>query len=95
MLDEFWKAFAGTLEGKQGVPRGIPCPRRAAVSSWTEFSGRVLDQQWKDGGTPLEHCEKCRKLVLLQNSKRGLFVGCSGYPNATTPVPGAGWPTGR
>jgi DNA topoisomerase I len=91
VLNEFWKAFSGTLDGKQGVARGIPLPDASPrVSSWNDFSVRVLDKQWKDTGTPLEHCEKCGKVVLLQNSKRGLFVGCSGYPKCDYTRPWGG-----
>ncbi|MGH8677416.1 MAG: topoisomerase C-terminal repeat-containing protein, partial [Burkholderiales bacterium] len=38
-----------------------------------------------------ELCPKCKKPVLLQNSSRGLFVGCSGYPDCDYTEPfGAG-----
>jgi DNA topoisomerase-1 len=50
------------------------------VSNWKEFAGRVLSQAWEDEGRPAEACTKCSSTILLQNSRRGLFVGCSAYP---------------
>ena len=32
------------------------------------------------------NCEKCGKPMVLRNSKRGEFLGCSGYPKCKTIV---------
>ena len=42
-----------------------------------------------------ETCPKCSKQLYLQNSKRGLFVGCSGYPKCDYTRPWGDLPRGR
>jgi len=48
---------------------------------WNEFSRTLDEKQDVNRGVPLgEDCPKCGSPLYLQNSKRGLFVGCSAYP---------------
>ena len=49
---------------------------------WQAFSATLAEKQDVARGSPLgEKCPKCKKGELyLQNSRRGLFVGCSRYP---------------
>jgi DNA topoisomerase-1 len=49
---------------------------------WSQFSGQLEAKAKVDRGCPLpdEACPKCGKELFLQSSKRGLFIGCSGYP---------------
>jgi DNA topoisomerase-1 len=49
---------------------------------WEAFSATLEEKQDVARGSPLgETCPKCKKGELyLQNSRRGLFVGCSRYP---------------
>ncbi len=48
---------------------------------WGRFSGELKAKSEVERGCPLpEACPKCGKPLFLQASKRGLFVGCSGYP---------------
>jgi DNA topoisomerase-1 len=49
---------------------------------WGQFSGQLEAKAKVDRGCPLpdEVCPKCGKSLFLQSSKRGLFIGCSGYP---------------
>jgi DNA topoisomerase-1 len=50
---------------------------------WDAFSTTLEEKQDVARGSPLgEKCPKCKKGELyLQNSRRGLFVGCSRYPD--------------
>jgi DNA topoisomerase I len=50
---------------------------------WDAFSTTLEEKQNVARGSPLgEKCPKCKKGELyLQNSRRGLFVGCSRYPD--------------
>jgi DNA topoisomerase-1 len=50
---------------------------------WQAFSTTLAEKQDVSRGSPLgEKCPKCKKGELhLQNSRRGLFVGCSRYPD--------------
>jgi len=92
VMREFWSGFSDNLDQKEGIERGIPAPQaEARVIDWSSFSKALLDPQWQKNGRPAEKCPKCKKLVLLQNSSRGLFFGCSGYPkcNYTRPWGGA------
>jgi DNA topoisomerase I len=82
VMEEFWSAFGGDLRNKENVSRGIPLPAaKAQVRSWDAYSRGFLDPAWQEKQQPPELCPKCKKVVLLQNSSRGLFVGCSGYPD--------------
>ncbi|MBN8764481.1 MAG: topoisomerase DNA-binding C4 zinc finger domain-containing protein, partial [Thiobacillus sp.] len=48
---------------------------------WKEFDGELKAKQDVERGCPiLEACPKCGKPLFMQASKRGLFIGCSGYP---------------
>lgn len=48
---------------------------------WGRFSGQLKAKESVERGCPLpEACPKCGKPLFLQASKRGLFIGCSGYP---------------
>jgi DNA topoisomerase-1 len=81
VMKEFWSAFGGDLRNKENISRGIPLPAaKPQVRSWEAYSRGFLDPAWQKKGQLPEHCPKCKKVVLLQNSSRGLFVGCSGYP---------------
>ena len=59
---------------------------------WDAFSGTLAEKQDVARGAPLgEKCPKCKKGDLyLQNSKRGLFVGCSRYPDCDYTRPWGG-----
>jgi DNA topoisomerase-1 len=48
---------------------------------WSGFSKQLKAKQDVARGIPLnEECPKSKHPLFLQNSRRGLFVGCSGYP---------------
>jgi DNA topoisomerase-1 len=81
VMEEFWTAFAKDLSHKEGISRGIPVPEaKPPVRSWETYSRRFHDPKWQEKQQP-ELCPKCNSVVLLQNSSRGLFVGCSAYPD--------------
>lgn len=81
VLREFWQPFVGTLLEKGETGRGVPLPAAAEpISTWKDYALKILDPQWSEDGRKTEDCPKCGSMVLLQNSRRGLFVGCSGYP---------------
>ncbi|HEU5284738.1 MAG TPA: type I DNA topoisomerase, partial [Burkholderiales bacterium] len=81
VLREFWEPFVGTLQEKLETGRGVPLPAaEPRVSTWKEYAQRLLSEDWQQGGRTPESCPKCGKQLYLQNSKRGPFVGCSGYP---------------
>jgi len=81
VLREFWQPFIGNLQAKGDAGRGVPLPASdPIVSNWKDYADRVLSDAWRAAGQPVETCPKCSSLVLLQNSRRGLFVGCSAYP---------------
>ena len=45
------------------------------------FDGELKAKQDVERGCPIpEACPKCSKPLFMQASKRGLFIGCSGYP---------------
>ncbi|HKQ23380.1 MAG TPA: type I DNA topoisomerase [Burkholderiales bacterium] len=91
VMREFWSGFSDNLEEKEGIERGIPVPKaEARVIDWSSFSKALLDPQWQKNGRLAEKCLKCKKLVLLQNSSRGLFFGCSGYPKCDYTRPWGG-----
>jgi len=81
VLRQFWDPFVGTLQAKLETGRGVPLPAaEPRVGTWKEYAQRLLSEQWQQSGRPPEACPKCSKQLFLQNSKRGPFVGCSGYP---------------
>jgi len=91
VMREFWSGFSDNLDEKEGIERGIPVPKaEARVIDWSSFSKALLDPQWQKNGRLAEKCPKCKKLVLLQNSSRGLFFGCSGYPKCDYTRPWGG-----
>jgi len=62
---------------------------------WNEFSRTLAEKQDVNRGVPLgEHCPKCKSDLYLQNSKRGLFVGCSAYPKCDYTRPWGNMPEG-
>jgi DNA topoisomerase-1 len=81
VMGEFWTTFASDLSNKESISRGIPLPAaEPRVRSWESYSRSFLDPAWQEAKQP-ELCPKCNSVVLLQNSSRGLFVGCSAYPD--------------
>lgn len=81
VMREFWSTFSTDLENKGTVSRGIPLPAaEPRVRTWSAYSQGLMNAAWEKKGKPAELCPKCGKPVLLQNSSRGLFIGCSGYP---------------
>lgn len=95
VMEEFWATFAGNLRNKENISRGIPVPAaEPRVRSWDAYSRRFLDPAWHETQTP-ELCPKCRSVVLLQNSSRGLFVGCSAYPDCDYTEPFGSGPVRR
>jgi DNA topoisomerase-1 len=80
VIGKFWKSFSEQIEMKSGASRGIPLPgAENPIRAWKEFSRQITTTDWVENKKP-EDCPKCSSPVLLQNSSRGLFVGCSGYP---------------
>jgi DNA topoisomerase-1 len=62
---------------------------------WNEFSRTLEEKQDVNRGVPLaEQCPKCKSDLYLQNSKRGLFVGCSAYPKCDYTRPWGNLPEG-
>ena len=63
---------------------------------WTSFKSLLDNKQDVERGTPLgEKCPQCGKELYKYPSKRGFFIGCSGYPacDYTRPLESAS-PTG-
>ncbi len=85
VMSNFWGKFSTDLKDKDQVKRGIPIPMsEPGIRSWETFS-RITGVNNKDGpksalSVPSEKCPKCDGRLLLQNSARGLFVGCTNYP---------------
>ncbi|HWQ38947.1 MAG TPA: type I DNA topoisomerase [Burkholderiales bacterium] len=95
VLEEFWADFSAELDHKEQVFRGVPIPEATPrVSTWSDYSKGLLDPAWQERGRPPEKCPKCGRAVLLQNSSRGLFVGCSGYPECDYTRPWGGGAAG-
>jgi DNA topoisomerase-1 len=63
---------------------------------WKGFSSELAAKANVGRGCPLpdETCPKCGAPVLLQNSKRGMFVGCSAYPECDYTRPWGNQPQG-
>ncbi|MCA1926190.1 MAG: type I DNA topoisomerase, partial [Thiobacillus sp.] len=56
---------------------------------WKDFDSELKAKQEVERGCPImEPCPKCGKPLFMQASKRGLFIGCSGYPECdyTRPI---------
>jgi DNA topoisomerase-1 len=63
---------------------------------WGAFSHDLENKQGVPRGSPLnEACPKCGSALYLQNSKRGLFVGCSAYPKCDYTRPWGALPEGQ
>ncbi len=62
---------------------------------WKDFSRTLKSKEKVARGSPMEEaCPKCGKQLFLQNSRRGLFVGCSGYPDCDYTRPWGDQPAG-
>jgi DNA topoisomerase I len=74
--------FTAKLEDKlDDVSNGKRVWSRLLGEFWNEFDGDLKAKQGVERGCPiLEDCPKCGKPLFMQASKRGLFIGCSGYP---------------
>ncbi|MFN3544592.1 MAG: type I DNA topoisomerase [Thiobacillus sp.] len=74
--------FTAKLEDKlDDVSNGKYKWSRLLGEFWKEFDGDLKAKQDVERGCPiLEACPKCGKPLFMQASKRGLFIGCSGYP---------------
>ncbi len=74
--------FTAKLEDKlDDVSNGKRVWTRLLGEFWDAFDGELKAKQDVERGCPiLEACPKCGKPLFMQASKRGLFIGCSGYP---------------
>ncbi|HXF18550.1 MAG TPA: type I DNA topoisomerase, partial [Burkholderiales bacterium] len=62
---------------------------------WKDFARTLKSKEKVARGSPMdEACPTCGKQLFLQNSRRGLFVGCSGYPNCDYTRPWGDQPAG-
>ena len=62
---------------------------------WKDFARTLKSKEKVARGSPMEEsCPKCGKQLFLQNSRRGLFVGCSGYPDCDYTRPWGDQPAG-
>lgn len=62
---------------------------------WKDFARTLKSKEKVARGSPMdEACPKCGKQLFLQNSRRGLFVGCSGYPECDYTRPWGDQPAG-
>ena len=74
--------FTANLEDKlDDVSNGKRVWSELLEEFWTAFDGELKAKQEVERGCPIpEACPKCSKPLFMQASKRGLFIGCSGYP---------------
>jgi DNA topoisomerase-1 len=74
--------FTAKLEDKlDDVSNGKRRWTRLLGDFWKEFAHDLDAKQNVERGCPLpEACPKCGKPLFMQASRRGLFIGCSGYP---------------
>jgi DNA topoisomerase-1 len=74
--------FTARLEDKlDDVSNGKHQWTRLLGEFWKAFDGELKAKQDVERGCPIaEACPKCGKPLFMQASKRGLFIGCSGYP---------------
>jgi DNA topoisomerase-1 len=62
---------------------------------WKDFARTLKSKEKVARGSPMEEaCPTCGKQLFLQNSRRGLFVGCSGYPDCDYTRPWGDQPAG-
>jgi DNA topoisomerase-1 len=84
--------FTAKLEDKlDDVSNGKREWTKLLADFWTEFNADLSAKQDVERGIPLdEKCPKCGAVLNLQASKRGLFIGCSAYPQCdyTRPLHG-------
>ena len=75
--------FTAKLEDKlDDVSNGKQVWSQLLGEFWTGFDGELKAKQEVERGCPImEPCPKCSKPLFMQASKRGLFIGCSGYPD--------------
>jgi DNA topoisomerase-1 len=74
--------FTAKLEDKlDDVSNGKRVWSKLLEEFWAGFDGELKAKQDVERGCPIpEACPKCSKPLFMQASKRGLFIGCSGYP---------------
>ncbi|HEY0663332.1 MAG TPA: type I DNA topoisomerase, partial [Thiobacillaceae bacterium] len=74
--------FTANLEDKlDDVSNGKRVWSQLLGEFWKGFDGELKAKQDVERGCPIpEACPKCGKPLFMQASKRGLFIGCSGYP---------------
>jgi DNA topoisomerase-1 len=74
--------FTAKLEDKlDDVSNGTRVWSQLLGEFWKGFDGELKAKQDVERGCPImEPCPKCSKPLFMQASKRGLFIGCSGYP---------------
>ncbi len=74
--------FTAKLEDKlDDVSNGKRVWSQLLGEFWKGFDGELKAKQDVERGCPIEDtCPKCGKPLFMQASKRGLFIGCSGYP---------------
>src|SRR5258706_5137751 len=88
--------FTASLEEEldeisNGEREGVPVWKEF----WKDFAATLKSKEKGDRGRPMEEaCPKCGKQLFLQNSRRGLFVGCSGYPDCDYTRPWGDQPAG-
>lgn len=84
--------FTAKLEDRlDDVSNGKRVWTRLLSEFWKDFSSDLAAKQDVGRGVPLdEKCPKCGAQVFLQASKRGVFYGCSAYPECDYTRPLAG-----
>ena len=79
-ITDFWNEFSKYLQGKETSIRGILLPKtNEPIRNWKDFS--YASEKNNNDKLTFEKCPDCNADLCLQNSSRGLFVGCSAYPD--------------